>query len=338
MNTNRYFFPLFLVALLPLPALAQPASGAGALATATVEMREVELTYPAEAMVEAARQSTIAAQVTGRVIEARFDAGARFKSGEVLMRLDSREAQQGLAGTQAQLAQAKAQLERTRSLFAQKFISQAALDKAEADYKTASAGAGQAGVASSHGNILAPFAGVVAQRLAEPGDMATPGKPLLTIFDPQSLRVVANIPQYKLAEMKQTLRARIEFPATGKWLDAARVEVLPTADALTHVVRVRLYLPATADIAYGAIPGMFARAHFVVGQGTKLLAPAATVLRRGELTGIYVIDEKGQPRLRQVRIGETIGDGMVEVLAGLRAGEKIALDPIKAGFITSQRQ
>lgn len=297
-----------------------------------VELREVELTYPAEAVVEAVNQATIAAQVNGRVVEARFDAGAHFKAGEVLMRLDAREAQQGLAGAQAQLAQAKAQLERTRNLFAQKFVSQAALDKAEADYKTAAASAGQAGVASSHGNIVAPFAGIVAQRHIEPGEMATPGRPLLTVFAPQGLRVIANIPQARQGEVRHALRARIEFPETGKWLDASRVEMLPTADGATHDIRARAYLPAEAGIAGGALPGMFVRAHFVIGKTKKLLVPASAILRRGEVIGAYVIDDKGQPHLRQVRLGEVVPGGAVEVLAGLVAGEKVALEPVKAGF------
>lgn len=327
MNMNPIQSLLLLaVTLLPLSLQAQPAP---ALTTATVELREVDLTYPAEAVVEAVKQATLAAQVSGRVVEARFDAGARFKAGEVLMRLDAREAQQGVAGAQAQLAQAQAQLERTRSLFAQKFMSQAALDRAEADYKTAAAGAGQTAVASSHANIIAPFAGIVAQRHVEPGEMATPGKTLLTVFDPQGLRVVANIPQARQGEVRQALRARIEFPETGQWLDAARVEMLPTADGTTHGVRARAYLPADTG---GALPGMFVRAHFVIGKTKKLLVPASAILRRGELTGAYVIDDKGQPHLRQVRIGEAVGDGAIEVLAGLAAGEKVALEPVKAGF------
>lgn len=323
---------MFLPLVLLLAGLTSPAQALTVLASAPVELREVDLSYPAEAVVESVKQVTIAAQTTGRVVEARFDSGARFKSGEVLMRLDAREAQQGLAGAQAQLAQAKAQLERTRSLFAQKFVSQAALDKAEADYKTAAAGAGQAGVADSHANIIAPFAGVIARRLVEVGDMALPGKALLSIFDPQDLRVVANIPQARQGEVRQALRARIEFPETGQWLDATRVEMLPTADEVTHDVRVRAYLPAVTDTV---LPGTFVRAHFIIGKGKKLVVPASAILRRGELTGAYVIDAKNEnapPSLRQVRIGEAVASGMLEVLAGLSAGERVALEPVKAGF------
>ncbi|MFA7270079.1 MAG: efflux RND transporter periplasmic adaptor subunit [Sterolibacterium sp.] len=312
---------------------AQTVAAPAGLASAAVELREVDQAYPAEAIVEAVRQATLAAQVAGRVTEARFDAGSRVKAGEVLMRIDSRETAQLQAGAQAQLANARASVERNRQLFAQKFISQAALDKAEADFKVASAGAGQAGVQGSYASIAAPYAGIIAQRLAEVGEMAAPGKPLISVFDPKSLRVVASIPQYKLAAVRQTLRARVEFPETGKWFDAVRVEVLPTADTQTHVVQARVYLPDNLD---GVIPGMFARAHFLIGKSRKLLVPAAAVLRRGEVTGVYVVDGQAPPHLRQVRLGEALGGDGIEVLAGLAAGEKVALDPVKAGIALKQ--
>lgn len=308
-------------------------SAAQALATATVELREVDLSYPAEAVVEAVRQATLTAQLQGRVVEARVDAGSRVKAGQVLMRIDEREAAQAQVGAQAQLANARAAYERSKSLLAQKFISQAALDKAEADFKAASAGAGQAGIAAGFATVVAPFAGVVAQRHTELGELAGPGKPLLTLFDPKSMRVVASIPQHQLAQVRQALRARVEFPETGKWLDALRVEVLPTADSQTHVVRARVYLP---DNLEGVLPGMFVRTHFVIGKARKLLVPAAAVLRRGELTGVYVMDDKALPHLRQVRLGESQPGADIEVLAGLAAGEKVALDPVKAGIALKQ--
>jgi RND family efflux transporter MFP subunit len=317
---------LLLAAVLPGLTFAQAAS----LATAPVELREIELTYPAEAVVEAVKQAVIAAQVPGRVVEVRVDAGDAVKQGQLLMRIDAREAAEGYAASQATLANAKANYERTKNLHAQKFISKAALDKAEADYKAAQAGAGAAGAAASHASIVSPLTGFVAQRHTEAGELATPGRPLITVYDPKGLRVTSSIPQYKLAAVRATLQAKIEFPETGKWVDAARVEVLPAADPRTHTVTARVYLP---DNQPGIIPGMFARTHFVTGKAKKLLVPAAAVLRRGEVTAVYVIDDKNAARLRQVRLSEPLAGGYHEVLAGLSAGEKVALDPVKAGIV-----
>ncbi len=331
---------LLLAAVLPGLTFAQAAPMA-TLDTATVELREIELTWPAEAVVEAVMQATLAAQVPGRVMEVRVDAGDSVKQGQLLMRIDAREAAEGYAASQATFANAKANYERTKNLYAQKFISKAALDKAEAEYKAAQAGSGAAGAAASHASIVSPLTGFVAQRHTEAGEMAVPGRPLVTVYDPKGLRVTSSIPQYKLAEVRASLRAKIEFPESGRWVDAAKVEVLPAADPRTHTVQARVYLP---EYVAGIIPGMFARAHFVIGKAKKLLIPAAAVLRRGEVTAVYVIDEKNAARLRQVRLsepftagGQTPG-GFHEVLAGLSAGEKVALDPVKAGITARPAQ
>ena len=316
-----------------LMAAALPSAQAQTLPTVTLQVRDVGLTYPAEAVVEAVRQATVAAQVQGRVVDMRVDAGQRVAKGDLLMRIDARESAETAAGAEAQLIQAKANFERTKNLYAQKFVSSAALDKAEADYKAAAAVAGASGATVSHAAVTAPISGIVAQRLTELGEMAAPGKPLVTIYDPKGLRVLANIPQYKLAEVKKGMKARLEFPETGQWIDAVRVEILPTEDARSHTATARLYLP---DNVQGVIPGMAARAHFLVGSGNKLTVPPKAVLRRGEVTGVYIVDAQNVPRLRQVRLGEMLGNGELEVLAGLANGDKVSLDPIASGIQLKQ--
>jgi RND family efflux transporter MFP subunit len=322
-------FAVVLATTLATPLLAaEPAPAAVKL-----QVREVALTYPAEGVVEAIRQATVAAQVAGRVIEVRADAGKAVKQGELLMRIDAREAAEGVAGAQAQLAQARASYERTKSLVAQKFMSPAALDQSEAAWKAAQASAGASGATLSHANVVAPMSGIVAQRHTELGEMASPGKPLLTVFDPRGMRVIASVPQFKLAEVRKNAKAKVEFPEIGLWIDAVRVEILPSADARSHTVTARLTLP---DNIEGIIPGMAARAHFIAGRGAKLTVPASAVLRRGEVTAVYVLDDKGQPRMRQVRLGEAVAGGELEVLAGLASGDTVSLDPVKTGIALKQ--
>ena len=313
----------FVVALCCAVAFAQ------APQTLVLQARAVELTYPAESVVEAVRQATVAAQVAGRIVDMRTDAGRHVKAGETLMRIDAREAAEGVAATQAQQAQAQANFERTRKLFDKKFISAAALDKAAADLKSAQAASGQAGAGLSHATVAAPISGIVAQRHVELGEMAALGRPLVTVFDPRGLRVIASVPQYKLSELRGAARAKVEFPESGRWLDAAKIEVLPTLDAKSHTVAVRVYLPATAE---GVVPGMAARVHFVSGTAVKLTLPPAAVVRRGEVSAVYVLDAQGAPHLRQVRLGEAVTGGELEVMAGLAAGDKVSLEPVKSGI------
>ena len=316
-----------LMALAAAPLFAQSP-------TVTLQARDVALTYPAEAVVEAVKEATLAAQVQGRVVEVRASVGQHVKKGEVLMRIDAREFAQNAAAAEAQSIQAKANYERMKNLYAQKFVSSAALDKAEADFKSAQATAGASGANYSHATITAPLSGIVSQRLTEMGEMATPGKPLITVYDPNGLRVIASIPQYRVAEIRKNAKAKLEFPEAGLWLDATRVEILPTADPRSHTVTARLYLPANVE---GVFPGMAARAHFVTGVGKKLTVPPQAVLRRGEVTGVYAIDDQGVPRLRQVRLGAMLGNGELEVLAGLAAGDTVSLEPIKAGIQRKQQ-
>ncbi len=321
---------------------ASPARAALPFPVAPVKYQMTDTGYSTEATVEAVKQSTVSAQVAGRVAAVNFDAGDSVKAGSVIVRLSAQELGAAVAGSQAQVAQAQANLanaranyERQQQLFQQKFISQAALDRATAEYhaaeaaaRAARAGVGQTAAVSGYTTITAPFSGVVAARHVEPGESVTPGQALMTGFDPRDMRVIASIPQYKLAEVKASPRVAVEIPSLNRWIDATGVTVLPSADVATHTIKVRLDLPAGLE---GVIPGMFARAHFATGTARKLAIPADAVVRRSEVTAVYVVKDE-RVSLRQIRLGTPNARGEVEVLSGLNPGEVIALDPVKAGI------
>jgi RND family efflux transporter MFP subunit len=309
------------------------AVSAQSLPVVIVQPHSVDLGFPAEALVEATQQSSVGAQVAGRVLEVRVDAGQSVRKGELLMRIDAREAEESVRAANALYANAKLNYERSRALKEQKFLSQAAVDKAKADFDAASANRAAAGASQSHATIVAPISGIVARRHAELGDMVTPGKPLFTIYEPGALRVTASVPQYRLQEMRNVKTARVEFPELGRWVVATAVNLLPTADVTTHVSQVRVSLPALPE----AMPGMFARVHFVVGQAEKLTVPAVAVLRRGEVAAVYVQSADDRLSLRQLRLGDPVGQGEIEVLAGLTAGERVVTDPINAGITLKSR-
>lgn len=293
--------------------------------------------YQAEGVVEAVRQSVISPQVAGRIVELRVQAGDRVKAGQVLARIDAQAAQQQAAASQAQVEAARAQLqvarteyERQQQLFKKQYISQAALEQAEAQFKATEASVrgtlAQAGAASTQTGfftLTAPYAGVVANVQVEQGDMAMPGKPLLMVYDPAVLRVAASLPQSRVADLPAQPEVRVRL--AGADIVSQAVSVLPEADPVSHSQVVRVGLPAGVR---DAVPGMFARVGFPLrGEvGGAVLIPAAAVLRRSELTAVYVPDAQGKPRLRQVRLGRVQGED-VEVLAGLKAGERVLRDP-----------
>ena len=327
-------------------AVAAAVAAQPPLDTITVAPRPFAQSVAVEATVEAVRQATLGSQVAGRIVELPVKAGDTVRAGQVLARIDARAADAAVAASRSQLAEAEANLanakrvnERNKALAAQKFVSQAAVDQSESAYQAAlaqveavRANAGSAAVARDWPTIVAPYAGVVGETLAELGDMATPGKPIVTVFDPREMRAVASVPQATVAKAKLD-GARVDLPALATTVKPVRATVIPLADAKSHTTRVRFDLPPTE----GLVPGQYARVRLPVGVATLLAVPESALVRRGEVTGVYVIDEKGAPRLRQVRTGERVGDGEIEVLAGLSGGETIAANPVAAGMRTAAR-
>lgn len=312
--------------------------------TAPVESAGNGGVYVADGYVEAIRQSVIAAQVPGRVTALAVKAGDRVKSGQLLVRIDERAAAQQVAASEAQVAAAQAQLEaarkeyeRSERLFRKQYISQAAMDQAEAQFKASRAQAramlAQAGAATAQTSfhvLHAPYSGIAATVSTELGDMAVPGKPLMTIYDPTALRVVAAVPERYVQALKDGTPIKLEIPsapAASHWLTAQSMTVLPTLDAASHTVQVRLNLAANVALA----PGTFARAYLpTAGPAVATLTiPLAAVVKRTELDAVYVAGADGRFRLQQVRLGKVSGD-RVAVLAGLQAGDRVALDPLAA--------
>jgi hypothetical protein len=167
------------------------------------------------------------------------------------------------------------------------------------------------------------------------GDMAMPGRPLLTLYDPAALRVTAAIPQTAVPEPRAPLAPRVEIPgAAAGFVAPVRVQLLPTVDAASHTLELRMDLPADTNAA----PGMFARAWLPgtgSGAGTgeaRLFVPSQSLVRRSELTAVYVIGRDGRPLLRQVRPGRDEGRA-IEILSGVAAGERVALDPQAAARV-----
>jgi len=323
------------------------AAWAGPLPSVPVQALTQAASAGFDGKVEAVRQAQIAAQVPGAVVELNVHAGDTVRAGQVLLRIDARAAEQGTAASGAQVTAARAQLDvaarelaRKRQLFEKHYISQAALDQAEAAHRAAKAQvdalAAQAVAAQTQTGwhvITAPFDGVVAQVAVERGDMAMPGKPLLTVYDPTRLRVSAFVPVTALAASAALDGAQIRLTGQAQaqtpMITPTRVQALPTVDAASLTREVRAELPAGT----GAVPGLFARLLLAAAplpsaaQGAQRLSvPLASVVRRAEMTGVYVLGAGDAPLLRQVRLGAVAGD-QVEVLSGLDAGERVVTDP-----------
>ncbi|NBZ99134.1 MAG: efflux RND transporter periplasmic adaptor subunit [Betaproteobacteria bacterium] len=248
-------------------AQTQSASNGPAIQVIAAGQKSVSNFNDIDGVVEAVMQSTLSSQIAGRVLSLNVKAGDRVKAGQVLATIDDRETQTGVLRSQAQLQQSDAELrqlqialKRTQDLKAQGFVSAAALDLAEAQYKAAQAGRDSAGattqqakVAQSYSKITAPYDAWVLETSAQAGDLALPGKPLMTVYAPQPLRVVMQWPASEKNSLPKLQDIQIQMGT--ETVKPVAMQVMPNADGVSQTIGIKLDLPRTG-VALQAAPGM----------------------------------------------------------------------------------
>lgn len=288
--------------------------------------------------VEAVNQSTVAAQTTGRVEAVLFDVDDVVPAGAIIVRLRAVERSAGLQQAEATLreasaheAEAQSRYRRIAGLYEEKVVARAVYDEATAarDAAVARLAAARAALSSAREGIAytevrAPYAGIVTRRHVEPGETVGPGTPLLSGMSLQQLRVAVDIPQSIIEPVRRIGKAAIYIGEQR--MEATKLTLFPEASVPSNTFRARLDLPENSvDLR----PGMFVKVALVVGETERLLIPARALLERGEVTAVYVIAADHRTSLRQIRLGHRFEEH-IEVLAGLDAGERIALEPLAA--------
>ena len=315
---------------------------AAELATELVSPRETPVEQVLDATIEAVKQSTISAEISGRITEIHFDVDDTVQKGAVLIKVRDNEYRARLRQAEASLNEAKARYEdakleyrRSQDMFKKNVISESQFDRAAAALKAAEArvAASKAALAEAREQlantvIRAPYSGVVTARHVEIGETVNPGKPLMTGFSLDELRAVVDVPQSFINAIRKHESARIIARETGKSINSTSLTIFPFADPASHAFKVRAYLPKSQRHLY---PGMLVKAAFLIDTTKRLMVPAGAVVHRSEVNAVYVVDENGKVRMRQVRLGYHNQD-RIEILAGLTAGEAIALDPVAAGI------
>ena len=336
-----------------LAGLAAGQSLAAPVATAEARLQATAGQRTLDGALQAMRQATLASQVGGNLVSLSVKAGDRVRVGQLIAQMDERESVAALQRSDAGMAQAQAEArnarqaaERSRSLRAQGFVSQAALDQAEtallaaqAGQQQAQAGRSQALLQRGFARVLAPFDAVVLATHLDVGDLATPGRAIATLYAPGALRAVVMVPVSMAAAARSATQVQLLL-ADGQRLSPSASNLLPGIDPVSQTVEWRLDLPmATVNpaSAAGLLPGQALRVTFEAApaaasnSASGLLLPPAALLRRGELQAVYV--QQGQRFvLRAVRTGADLGPAGVVVLAGLKAGERYALDAVAAGL------
>jgi len=342
--SHRLLCTLLGILSLTVPVLAAEFSE---LTTAAAVLREIPREIRLDGTVEAVQRATISAQTGGQVEAVLFDVDDYVEKGALVVRLRSTEQQARLTQTRANLKAAEARMReaqeefnRVKGIFDKKLTSESAMDKArtalntaKAEFEAVAATIEQALEQVGYTEVRAPYSGIVTRRHLEVGEIAQPGEPLITGISLNKLRVLVDVPQRLISGIREFGKARLLLP-DGKEIDAARLTIFPFADKSSNTFQVRIDLPENLS---GLFPGMFVKVAFQTGLKQELLIPIEAVIYRGEVTGVYVIDEKGDIHLRQVRLGHLTEQGFI-VLSGLIPGERVALDPIAAGIQLKQRK
>lgn len=346
---------------LSLLALAACSSGPRTVSAAPEVVRDVNLltvqraTVPdsleAVGTLQAAQASQLASQIMGSIGEMRVKEGDRVRRGEVLAVLEDAQpqaavaqaraaenaARQEIVAADAEYSLAEATFKRYQDLYNKKSVSPQEFDEVAAREQAASArrALAQAGLAQAQAalaqaqttlgytRVRAPFDGVITEKRADPGTLASPGMPLLVVEDQRRFRLEASLDEGDIHLIKLGQAVPVTFDSVPDAMFSGRVaQIVPAADPASRSFVVKVELPADARLR----SGLFGRAHIARGQRQAILLPRSAVLDRGQLQGIYVVGPDQLATLRYITLGKADGQ-QVEVLSGLQGGERVLAAP-----------
>jgi RND family efflux transporter MFP subunit len=301
--------------------------------------------------VRASETSQLASQMMGSIVEIRAHEGDHVRRGQVLAVIDDAQpraaldrataadvaAQQEISASESDSALAEATFKRYQTLYERKSVSPQEFDEIKARYQGAQArremaraGHGQAQAALQQArttlgytHIVAPFDGLVTEKKVDAGTLANPGMPLFTVEDLRRYRLEATVNETDLRYVRQGEPVSVLVDAVGnRELKGKVIEIVPAADPVSRSFLVKVELPSDPAMR----SGLFGRAQFTQGQRTALLIPRTAIVERGQLQGIYVLDQNRIAGLRYITLGKPSAQ-QVEVLSGLQAGEMLIGDP-----------
>lgn len=304
-------------------------------AIVAVERSVVPVLENASGTIQSERHTTVSSRIMARIEDVRVHAGSDVKQGDVLVVLDARdlearvrEARDGGAAVRAQLDLASRERSRIEQLRTAGVAAQRDLDRVRSAEQVAAAEVERAGqrqrdaeAGLSHAEIRSPVSGRVVDRLAEPGDTATPGSPLLRIYDPGLLRLEAPVRESLARHLAVGQRVPVIVEAAGESLEGEVEEIVPQAEPGSRTFLVKVRFPPNPRV----LAGMFGRIGVPAGERTRLRVPEAAVESIGQLEFVTAIGSDGRAERRLVTTGVRGADGLVEVLSGLGAEESLRL-------------
>jgi RND family efflux transporter MFP subunit len=314
----------------------------------TVSPSTVEEYYEVAGTVRARTVSVISSRLMGTVTSVEVKEGQRVKMGQLLLVIDDRDAAARARAAEEALKEAMSALEaageqkdladvtyeRYRNLFEEKALSRQELDSMETGQKVAQAGLRRAEAAVERARaslkeaevflgfarVTTPVSGIVTEKKIDPGSMAVPGAPLLTLEDDSAYRIEVNVDERFIEYIKTGMAAEVSIPSIDRRAEGKVLEAVPSVNPASRTFLVKLGL---ADSALKG--GLYGRVRFKTGTKQAIALPHSAIVQRGQLTGVYSVDENGVVTYRMVRVGKG-QEGMVEILSGVKPGDKVIVE------------
>ena len=299
---------------------------------ASASMVRIPAYYPTPATLVAENQVQVASRLMGYIRSIDVVEGQAVGVGQKLFSVDPVDVQGQVDQTRAALKQAEDALadaaveyKRFEALFKEEAVTRQQFEKTKLQYDIAESRLAQARAAQGtaagqlrYATVTSPIAGVVTRKLAYVGDLAAPGHPVLVVENQDKLQVETQVPEALLRALKPGAPVAVEVDGQAKPLTARVARISPAADPVARTFLVKLDVSAP-----GLKSGLFARALFPQGERDTLTVPAAALVDRAGIKGVFVVGQDGIAQFRMVRAGE-IRAGQAEILSGLMAGERVA--------------
>lgn len=316
----------------------QEAQAAVSAETSVAQMATVAQTYQFTGTVEGERRINLSTKIMGRITELPFDPGDEVSEGEVLLRIKNDNILAQRDQVEANLAEARAGLRNTetnynriQALHEDSSVTQKELDdittqlrSAEARVQALESKRAEIRDLIDYSVIESPMDGYIVQKRVSQGDMASPGQPLLTVEEVSDLKVIVSVPaaQIDLFSVGDTLDLFVG--AAEQAFSGTVRSVNPSADARSRQYEVKVAIPQDMRNSALVKPGMFADVTLRKGQESLLTVPEQALVTRGQLTGLYTLNENDEILLRWVKTGQRL-DQDIEILSGIQAGERFVI-------------
>lgn len=310
----------FLAGCKKAPETMRPELPAATVRVQTVERKSRAATEAVVGTVRPKLSAAIEAKISGRIEQMLVVPGQTVTNGQQLVQLDSHEIQARLDQATAALQQAESDFKRANDLREQKILSQSEFDSAQSKFRMATAVESEARTMLGYTRIIAPFDGIITRKLADVGDLAMPGKPVLLMENPNALRLEADVPEALIDNVKLSDEFAVRIASITNEIQGTVAEMSPAADPNSRTFLVKLDLPNTP----GLRSGQFGRVAVSVGKVSAIRVPTSAVIQRGQMELVFVATD-GHAELRLIKTGRQVGDEM-EVVSGLNSGEQVVTE------------